>query len=262
MGSFASGLFSVMLSWIRGTVSYLWNMAATPQGGSMIQWLAENWLPLTVILCGIGMVVDAIVHLLRWQPYKVWASFFRRLTGQQQEEETPVRHRPTRLVHRHWVYADGTARTEAVEQPAIPPEEETHPWQDVAPTLSDYILDEEAYRRQFARPETSDRQYSGVTAGLEDYPHPAPMEEELPMADPPAEDLPEGSPAVPRRRRLSRERTKVAFQQLFASHDEDELDLRYKPAQPSVDKAQAYNKPYYPPQWKPPAESGQITKDE
>ena len=75
--------------------------------------------------------------------------------------------------------------------------------------------------------------------------------------EPPEPQEPQEAPEpVSRGRRVVRRSTKAAFQQLFSSHDEDELDLRYKPAQPAVDKAQAYNKPYYPPQWKPPADAG------
>lgn len=255
MGSFASSLFSVMLSWIRGAVSYGWQAVSTEQGGSLIQWLAQHWLSLAIILCLIGMVTDTVVHLFRWQPYKVWASFFRRITGQV-EEETFATDRPrARLIHRHWVYADGTARTEAVEQDELPPEE-AHPWQDVAPTLPRYDLDDAAYRQQFARPQ----EQAVPTAGLEDYPQPnvASPQEEI---EEPVEA--ERRQTMPRpKRRLSRESTRAAFQQLFVNHDEDELDLRYKPAQPAVDKAQAYNKPYYPPQWKPPAEAGDTYRDE
>lgn len=255
MGSFASSLFSVMLSWIRGAVSYGWQAVSTDQGGSLIQWLAQHWLSLAIILCLIGMVTDTVVHLFRWQPYKVWASFFRRITGQAEEAPDDTARSRGRLIHRHWVYADGTARTEAVEQDELPPEE-THPWQDVAPSLPRYDLDDAAYRQQFARPQ----EQAMPTAGLEDYPQPAvalPQDE----IEEPVEA--ERRPSAPRpKRRLSRESTRAAFQQLFVSHDEDELDLRYKPAQPAVDKAQAYNKPYYPPQWKPPAEVGDTYRDE
>lgn len=256
MGSFASSLFSVMLSWIRGAVSYGWQALSTEQGGSLIQWLAEHWLTLAIILCAIGLATDTVVHLLRWQPYKVWASFFRRITGQVEEDPTPTARRRARLIHRHWVYADGTARTEAVEQDDLP-QEEAHPWQDVSPTLPCYEMDDEAYRRQFARPEEP----IAPTAGLEDYPQPPQPVEEESVPEPVVEAE---SKQQPRRRirHLARESTRAAFQQLFVSHDEDELDLRYKPAQPAVDKAQAYNKPYYPPQWKPPAEVGDTYRDE
>ncbi|MGN1020163.1 MAG: hypothetical protein ACI4O7_07290 [Aristaeellaceae bacterium] len=258
MGSFASGIFSAMLGWIRGAIAYLWNAAATPEGGGLLSWMADNWLPLTLILCVAGMVIDLVVYLLRWQPYKVWASFFRRL-GRHRKEEAPAQPRPRparpqRTVHRQWLYADGTARTEAIVQD-VHPEEDPAPWQHVSPAVAGQELNREEYMRQYARPE---EQTSAVVSapGLEDYPQPsAPVTPVTPVT--PAAPQPQEAPEpVSRSRRMVRQSTKAAFQQLFASHDEDELDLRYKPAQPPVDKEQAYNKPYYPPQWKPPAGAG------
>lgn len=238
MGSFVSSLFSMMLGWIRSAAAYLWNAASNAEGGGMLRWLGDNWLTVTVILCVAGVITDYVVHLLRWRSHRVWLSFLRRLTGRKAEEE-PVR----RVVHRQWVYADGTARTEAVEPEEIPAEEDPQPWQDVAPVLQESQFDQEAYRRQFARPGSQPSPLNG----LEDYPQP--NVEQAP--EEPAAEQPTGR----RSRRLSRETTRAAFQQLFASHDEDELDLRYKPAQPAIRKEEAYNKPYIPPQWKPPAEN-------
>ena len=254
MGSFASGMFSAMLGWIRGAIAYLWNAAATPEGGGLLKWMADNWLPLTLILCGAGMVIDLVVYLLRWQPYKVWASFFRRLGHRAEREEAPQPQprpaRQRRTVHRQWLYADGTARTEAVVR-EVHPEEDPAPWQNVVPAVTEQELTREEYMRQYARPE--EQTTSAATApGLEDYPQPTtpvtPVTPAMPQVT--FQETPE---PVARSRRAVRQSTKAAFQQLFASHDDDELDLRYKPAQPAVDKEQAYNKPYYPPQWKPPA---------
>ena len=263
MVSFASGVFSAMLGWIRSAIAYLWNAAATPEGGGLLSWMANHWLALALILCAAGMVIDLIVYLLRWQPYKVWASFFRRLghhRQQEEEEELPPRPaRRKRTVHRQWLYADGTARTEAVVQ-EVHPEEDPAPWQHVSPAVADQELNREEYMRQYARPETVATQATPAP-GLEDYPQPsAPVTPVAPVT-PPTPQPPQPQPQEPpepvsRGRRIVRQSTKAAFQQLFSSHDEDELDLRYKPAQPAVDKEQAYNKPYYPPQWKPPADAG------
>ena len=264
MGSFASGMFSAMLGWIRGAMAYLWQAAATPEGGGLLTWLADHWLPLALILCVAGMVIDLIVYLLRWQPYKVWASFFRRLSHRQkQEAEEEQTHRPARrqrTVHRQWLYADGTARTEAVVQD-IHPEEDPAPWQHVARAVAEQELDRDAYMRRYARPEPS---ANASAPGLEDYPQPSVPETPVASAplQPPQPQPQEAADPVSRGRRIVRQSTKAAFQQLFSSHDEDELDLRYQPAQPAVDKEQAYNKPYYPPQWKPPADAGVFRSEE
>ena len=260
MGSLASSVFSVMLGWIRSAVSYVWKSASSPEGSSVLKWLAENWLALAVIICLSGMAVDVVVHLLRWRSYKVWGSFIRRLSKRDEddpeEEELPPPEpqREGRIVHRQWIYADGTARTESVEQEEIPAEEDAHPWTDVTPSLPNYELDQESYRRQFARPESQIQ--SVPSTSMADYPQSETVEEQQTVPEE------ESKPYVRRGRRITRESTRAALQQLFVSHDEDELDLRYKPAQPAMDKSQAYNKPYYPPQWKPPAENTGLPKDE
>lgn len=248
MGSFASSMFSVMLGWIRTAVSYVWNAASSPEGSALLHWMGDNWLTLAVLLCLAGVVADAIIHLLRWRSYKVWASFLRRMTGRKTEEEPA---RTTRTVHRQWLYADGTARTETVEPDELPMEEDPHPWQNVAPTVPDYELDREAYMRQYARPEA---QTTEVHESLEDYPQPVQQE----ILQEPEEEAPQ---PMRRYRKVARQNSRTPFQHLFSNHDADELDLRYRPAQPAVDKNQAYNKPYYPPQWKPPAEVG-VDRDE
>ena len=53
----------------------------------MLAWIGENWKALTLILCLIGIVVDAIIYVIRWRPFQVWASFFRRIRGKGQEAD-------------------------------------------------------------------------------------------------------------------------------------------------------------------------------
>lgn len=254
MGGFTSGVFSVLLGWIRTAAVFLWDAVTSPDGGGWLAWLADHWLTLTIIICGAGIVIDTIVYLLRWRPDRVWRSFFRRLARRgASEEKAPSRRR---TVHRRWLYADGSERFEEVETEPLP--EEPEAWQPGVyqdeGTMAGYAepeetpaYDEEAYRRQFARPETEARQ----TAGLEGYPQPAVADQEEPR-ERENRSLRQAARRIPA----------AALQQFFASHDEDELDLRYRPAQPAVSKEQAYNKPYYPPQWKPPAESGSFRPEE
>ena len=41
---------------------------------------------LLIALCVLGVALDLLVYLLRWKPYRVWNSFFRRRT----EKAMPV----------------------------------------------------------------------------------------------------------------------------------------------------------------------------
>ena len=109
MGSFANTMFSVLLGWVRGTVNWLWGLFSSEESGGLTAWLGEHWLGLAAALCVAGMLADLVVYMVRWRPYKVWASFFRRLFGRNKRQEEPA---PRRHVRREWVYPDGTARAE------------------------------------------------------------------------------------------------------------------------------------------------------
>ena len=56
-------------------------------------------LPLVILLCIFGVVMDFLVYLIRWQPYRVWGNFWTRFLPKR------ARRTPT---GRHLIYADGT----------------------------------------------------------------------------------------------------------------------------------------------------------
>jgi len=94
MTSFANALFSALLSWVRAFAAWLWG-AFSGDEGNLLTWLGEHWKPLVLILCAAGMAIDLAVYLVRWRPYRVWASFFRRLRsrrGAQTPEVSASRH--------------------------------------------------------------------------------------------------------------------------------------------------------------------------
>lgn len=99
MGSFISALFNLLLGWIRGAAQWLWSMVTSDSSGGLLGWAMRNWLPLVILLCIFGIVVDFLVYLIRWQPYRVWGSFFTRFLPKR------ARRTPT---GRHLIYADGT----------------------------------------------------------------------------------------------------------------------------------------------------------
>lgn len=169
MGSFANSVFSVLLGWIRTAVNEFWNILSSGEGGGMLAWIGENWKALTLILCLIGIVVDAIIYVIRWRPFQVWASFFRRIRGKGQEAdawmeeeqppqpmpEAPRREHPRATPAQHtaraWVYPDGTAR---IAQDYEPPQGEVMAPQagPVPATQEQYTTQDESYYHRFARP--------------------------------------------------------------------------------------------------------------
>lgn len=267
MGSFANSMFSVMLSWVRAAVDWLWTFCTSEENGGFLPWIGENWLSLTIALCAVCLAVDFVVHMLRWQPYKVWASFFRRLFSPRQRDEEedfdlPTRRQMSRVVQREWYYADGTARREEVEEPVDEQDDASWYSREEAPARVSSADMSQQYVMQFARPEEQplvppahlkyQQELDKVQPleGLEDYPQPVLVVPELPSA----EDEPEEEP-VTQTERIRKRMARLNLQN-FLHNDEDELNLRYKPAPPAMDKREAYGKPYYPPQWQRPGDVG------
>lgn len=210
MGNFANTIFSSLLGWLRGAAAWLWSFLNNPQSGGFIVWVADNWLALIILLCAACMLIDFLVYLIRWQPYKVWASFFRRLFGHDDDDADTGR------VRRRWIHADGTTSVEVVDAADIAPE----PQEFVLQPEADMTVDPYAF---YTRPE----------------PEPATLD--FAEEEPPEE--PERPQRADERRRLFPEAA-------------EELPLRYAPPPAASEDAPAYHEPYYPPQWKRPADTG------
>ncbi len=78
MGPLADTLFSGLFSWVRTAAYNAWQLATQGDAVAWIRWAVENWLPLTVLICIVGLLIDLAVYLIRWQPWRVWRSFFLR----------------------------------------------------------------------------------------------------------------------------------------------------------------------------------------
>lgn len=110
MGGFAKTMYNALLGWLRGITAWVWQSAGDGEqlvseaSGSWLRWLADNWLPLVIILCAAGVLIDVIVYIIRWQPYRVWLRFLRALTG----KDKPSEQEAAADTGSQWVYADGT----------------------------------------------------------------------------------------------------------------------------------------------------------
>ena len=87
MGTLANSLFQTLMGWIRTLCSEIWKTASSPKSTTFLAWIGSNWKTVALILCTAGLITDLIVYLFRWQPYRVWRSFFRRLVRSREEEE-------------------------------------------------------------------------------------------------------------------------------------------------------------------------------
>ena len=86
MGTLANSLFRVTMGWIRTLSQEIWNTVSRADSETLISWIGTHWKMLALILCIAGLTVDLIVYLFRWQPYRVWRSFFMRRKRRKEEE--------------------------------------------------------------------------------------------------------------------------------------------------------------------------------
>lgn len=121
MGQFANMLFSALLGWVQSAAAELWSLVTNADVSLWLRWLLDNWLPLTLMLCVGGVVVDFIVYLIRWQPYRMWGSFLHRVTSKgEMDAELPEQVVPSR----RWLHADGSVTEEDIREPLqVEPEE-------------------------------------------------------------------------------------------------------------------------------------------
>nr|MBR4281272.1 hypothetical protein [Clostridia bacterium] len=120
MGQFANALFSVLLGWVQSAAAGLWGLITNAEISVWFRWVLENWLPVTLLLCIGGVVIDFVVYLVRWQPYRVWRGFLRRI--RERDEAAAPAEQP--VLSRKWLYADGSVSVEDVNEPLQSPQEE------------------------------------------------------------------------------------------------------------------------------------------
>ena len=67
MGTLTGGLLTLMLSWVRGIVGLFWRLA--DEGGArMLDGFARAWLPLSLTIIAVGLLLDRIVWLIHYGP--------------------------------------------------------------------------------------------------------------------------------------------------------------------------------------------------
>ena len=78
MGSFANTVFSLLLGWLQAVTSAIWSALTNEGNESLLQFIGKNWIVISAVLCAVGLIIDFAVYLFRWEPYKVWRSFWRK----------------------------------------------------------------------------------------------------------------------------------------------------------------------------------------
>lgn len=84
IGEFA---YTVLLGWMRALVDWIWSLFSGRGGSDVWQWFLSNWKVWLLILLVGGLVVDWLLWVVRWRPYRVFLSRFRRAPAEGAEEE-------------------------------------------------------------------------------------------------------------------------------------------------------------------------------
>lgn len=79
MNAFANAVFTWILGWTRSLAQRVFTLLTTPSQSTLLDFLKDNWLKLTLLLMCVGVVTDVAVWMARWRPYYVWRTKWRRL---------------------------------------------------------------------------------------------------------------------------------------------------------------------------------------
>ncbi len=121
MGTLANSLFRVAMGWIRTLSQEIWNTASGADSETLISWIGTHWKMLALILCIAGLAVDLTVYLFRWQPYRVWRSFFTRRKRRKEEAEEEPEEEPRGMsVRRERTAGAGFRGSEDWPEPSEP----------------------------------------------------------------------------------------------------------------------------------------------
>ena len=71
MNGLANAILTLLLSWLRIIVNRIWSAVNSETGGHFLNFLAEHW-PVLLLILGIGgFVLDKLIYLIRWRPFRV-----------------------------------------------------------------------------------------------------------------------------------------------------------------------------------------------
>lgn len=259
MNSFANSLFSLLFGWARTLIRQVWASASSGQYNGFFVWLGDHWIWLVLILCLGCTVLDFVIWLVRWRPYLVWRTMFRRVVrffrGDRRRFEEGYQ---------------GGVTLDISHEPEKTPE---NPWNQ-EPLTEDTAWQTAGTAHTFTRAvlQVEDRQTQGV-GGAGFFPEPAydpgpasayanadeTQEPRQRQFIPPAYELPpiyassrqmttytSDMPAARRKRRSEKyERRRPEWREKLIKGDEEE-DALLDGLPPVVDRQEAFHEPVYP----------------
>ena len=212
MGTLANSVFQAMLGWIRALCVQVWTTASSPDSATLLTWIGAHWKGMTLILCAAGLILDLMIYLIRWQPYRAWRSFFLRRRNRREMREEEPEEEPMAMP---------VAAVSAMRM------ERQAPWREEAsPAPEDEEPEEDG---PIYRDDSSEEFPEEATDGQEPETW--------------SRNEPEGTTAAFEQAILPRKRRRVS--RLFSEGDET-------PSAPDelIDRYAAYRRPVYPRSWK------------
>ncbi len=72
MNGLANAILTLLLSWLRVIINRFWSLVNSETGTSFYTFLSQHWLTILLVLLVGGFLVDRLIYLIRWQPFRVW----------------------------------------------------------------------------------------------------------------------------------------------------------------------------------------------
>lgn len=217
MNTFANSLFALLFGWARSLIQGIWNAAADGKLSGFFTWLGDHWMLVAAVLCLGCTAIDFLVWMIRWRPYLLWRTKWRRFRRLLRGEKVDSQRR----------FSQGYQEGVDLHLPDLPP--------------------------VYEGPE----EYGEMPESPAPVPAyaPSPLAEPLPeeflsptVAPAPSYDpyRPAESPAAMRRRRSDKHAPRRVswHERLTASQDEDEGMIDGLP--PAVSREEAFHEPVYP----------------
>lgn len=277
MNSFANSLLALLFGWARTLIQEVWTTAASGRYSGFLAWLGDHWLWLALFLCLCCTAVDFLVWMVRWRPYLVWRTSYRRFLrlfrrdreaarrfehGYQGGVALDIPQEQREPVQENW---EDDALREASKTPPQP--DSTHTFTQAVVHV-DAPMDTEtlapsrdgAFDFEAVTPETAAQRRFAPAMAYE----PPPMQATARASSVYGTDMP---PVQRRRRSEKYERRRAEWREKLIKGDADEYDM-LDGLPPAVDRQQAFHEPVYPRQsagadpyagWQRPSSGNQST---
>ena len=116
MGGFTQSVLNALLAWLRTGITGLWDVVNSKDAQTGLEWLGANWWLLVLVLAVGGIVVDYLVWFVRWRPFYVWRSSWRRFKRHFKKEKHQKPAVSAQTMYKTPAYEPEPYKSEAYEQ--------------------------------------------------------------------------------------------------------------------------------------------------